>query len=71
MNGIIWARIMLTVLAGCGGIATLFISGVEMKNSIKDKDFYGIFLMLICIIISLSILALGIAIACGWINIIL
>ena len=62
---LIFARIMVTMLAGCGGIATVFMSIVGIKDSIKDSDFYGIFLFSICILMALALIMMGVLTAFG------
>lgn len=62
---LIWGRVMLTMLAGCGGIATVFMSIIGIKDSIKDRDFYGIFLFAICILMALALILMGVMVALG------
>lgn len=64
---IICVRIMLTVLAGGGGIALATMCGMEIKNSIKDGDFYGVFILSICVLMSLMLVMMGVMMALGWI----
>lgn len=62
---IICVRIMLTVLAGGGGIALGTMCGVEIKDSIKDRDFYSVFLLSICVLMSLMLVMMGVMVALG------
>lgn len=64
---IICIRIMLTVLAGGGGIALTAMCGMEIKNSIKDRDFSWVFILSICALMSLALVMMGVMIALGWI----